>query len=143
MWARGPWKGLLDGLLDLGEDLVDLTDSGDGADLAGLGVVVHQGLGLLVVGLQSVGDGLCLVVVPLVELGAALVALALAFRGVVDEVVDGLTLGVGAGAPLGEPLDERLVGKSKMIPGTFPRALILSFMRPMMTSLGTSAPESM
>ena len=56
-------KGLLDGLFDLGEDLVDVPGSGNGADLSCLGVVVDEGLSLLVVGLQPVLDGLGLVVV--------------------------------------------------------------------------------
>ncbi len=100
------WSSL-DGVFDLGEDIVDATDAFDSHEGTLASVVVDEGHGVLAVHLEPVLDGFLPVVVPLVERSPALVADAILLGGIVDQVVNRVAL--GAGASFGQPVDELVI----------------------------------
>src|SRR5215208_8038787 len=97
---------LPDGLEHLLRHLVDLPAGVDGDEYALLLVVVLQGLGLLVIGLQAIADGLLGIIVTLDKRARILLAALLRWRIMLDVVDLARRLALPAAR---EPLDELLV----------------------------------
>jgi hypothetical protein len=99
-------KILIKDLCDISKDRLDIAHTKDGLHDSPLVVVVDEGLRLGVIGLEPLLDRLLCIILPLVEVGAAGIALAGHFWRIELDVICGPAL---AHPPARHPLDQLLV----------------------------------